>query len=118
MIRQYLPEEHQRKQFSELKSEGMAHGKHFSLKPLIEALQEHEVLPLYILNQWNKKGNCGSPQYGTYQSEEDYWHKEIKELKKEESSKSGQNWIKRIRKLQLLLPAHIVNEYCHPSATI
>jgi hypothetical protein len=39
MIQKYLPEEAQKEQFTELETKGTSHGKHFSLQPLIDALQ-------------------------------------------------------------------------------
>ncbi len=41
MIQKYLPEEQQREQFEVLETKGTLHGKHFSLQPLIGALQEY-----------------------------------------------------------------------------
>ncbi len=41
MIRKYLPEEQQREQFEVLEKKGTVHGKHFSLQPLIKALQAY-----------------------------------------------------------------------------
>jgi serine/threonine protein kinase len=43
MIQKYLPEEQQREQFEVLETKGTLHGKHFSLQPLIEALQSYAV---------------------------------------------------------------------------
>ncbi len=39
MIQKYLPAEQQREQFEVLETKGTSHGKHFSLQPLIGALQ-------------------------------------------------------------------------------
>ncbi len=41
MIQKYLPEEQQREQFEVLETKGTRHGKHFSLQPLIGALQTY-----------------------------------------------------------------------------
>ncbi len=49
MIKKYLPPEAQSQQFTELESKGTAHGKHFSLQELTDALQ------VYVDNaeKWN-----------------------------------------------------------------
>ena len=41
MMQKYLPTEVQAEQFNALESKGTAHGKHFSLQPLIDALQKY-----------------------------------------------------------------------------
>ncbi|MBS0351327.1 MAG: hypothetical protein JSR33_09110 [Proteobacteria bacterium] len=64
MIQKYLPKEEQAKQLQELETKGTAYGKHFSLKGLIDALQEYvDKAPPYgyhdyspALNLWYKVG--------------------------------------------------------------
>jgi hypothetical protein len=55
MIQKYLPEEQQREQFEGLETKGTAHGKHFSLQPLIEALQKYVVN--YDSLSWKMSGS-------------------------------------------------------------
>ncbi|MDP4105105.1 MAG: protein kinase [Bacillota bacterium] len=81
MIQKYLPEEQQREQFEVLETKGTAHGKHFSVQPLIGALQT------YVDNA------------------DKVWKYD---------QRATDHWIKVVGGAQKLLPAHVVDEYCHP----
>ncbi len=82
MVQKYLPPEAQAQQFRELESKGTAHGKHFSLQPLISALDTHVEK---LNTEW-----------------------------KHNDKRARDHWQKVVGAAQRLLPAHIVNEYCHP----
>lgn len=84
MIQKYLPEEAQTEQFAALESKGTVHGKHFSLKPLTDALQT------YVDNT------------------EKVW-------KYDHDHRAKNHWQTVVGGAQRLLPAHVVNEYCHPT---
>ncbi len=87
MIQQYLPEDQQREQFLDLETKGTVHGKYFSLKPLIGALQTfvdkadkdwhfdkradnhwqkvvggaQRLLPAHVLHEYGRRGRSFSP---------------------------------------------------------
>lgn len=84
MLLKYMPKEAAALQFVELEEKGTVHGKHFSLSPLIKAL------------------NTYVKSYGT-------WYKASA------WDKIKQHWCQEVGGCQLLLPAHVIHEYCHPS---
>jgi TPR repeat protein len=59
MIQKYLPTEAQAKQHTMLESKGTAHGKHFDLQPLLEALKtyvdKHGTFFFNGVKHWSKK---------------------------------------------------------------
>jgi hypothetical protein len=80
MLLKYLPKERASVQFVEWEEKGTAYGKHFSLEPLLKALN------IYLEN------------YDTWGVDQQISH-----------------WCQQVGSAQWLLPAHIVQEYCHPS---
>lgn len=84
MLLKYMVKEAAALQFGELEEKGTAHGKHFSLTPLIEALAGYAQ----NCNAWYRAEKWEEMRV--------YWCKEV----------GGKQW---------LLPAHVVNEYCHPT---
>ncbi len=80
MLLKYLPKDQAALQLVELETRGTAHGKHFSLAPLIEALRTY------------------AKNYAAWPADQ-----------------CKQHWCKVVGGSQLLLPAHVVNAYCHPS---
>lgn len=82
MLFKYIKPEAAAMQFQELKDKGTAHGKHFSLSPLIKALN------IYAKNfdSWHQAKNWSAMEC---------------------------DWHYQVGALQLLLPAHVAQEYCH-----
>ena len=84
MLQKYISPEAAALQLQELEEKGTAHGKHFSLSPLIEALD-------------------------TYVKNFDGWYKASNWTAIET------HWCRQVGGTQLLVPAHVAQEYCHPS---
>jgi hypothetical protein len=84
MLLKYMPEKEAAMQFQELEEKGTAHGKHFSLWPLIEATDAY----VQNYNKWIEAGAY---------------------------DKIKAHWCEQVGGAQLLLPAHVINEYCHPT---
>jgi hypothetical protein len=84
MLLKYMLPEEALVQYQELEDKGTVHGKHFSLTPLIEALNSYveNYSGWYAAQNWTAMAT--------------YWYRQV----------GG---------AQLLLPAHVAQEYCHPS---